>query len=259
MKRLVGPDGATLKALELLTQCYILVQGNTVAAMGPVRGIKQARQVILDCMKNIHPVYNIKRLMIQRELAKDPKLKDEDWNRFLPTFSKKNVPRRKPQQELKEKEKSIKASSQKAEDSETAGKSNKPSASARKQKKYTPFPPPQTPSKIDLQLESGEYFISERARKAKILAEKKQRSLLKSQERKQAREAQYDAPEDSSSKRINGKKRKDTNDEAEQHKIGRSIDVESLKSKFSASAKKRNKSSSEDQMSDFVQGLTKRN
>ena len=132
-QRLVGPDGQTLKALELLTECYVLVQGNTVAAMGSIKGLKAVRKVVEDCMKNIHPIYNIKILMMKRELAKDPALANEDWSRFLPKFASKNVPTKKP---LK----------------------------IREKKPYTPFPPPQPPSKIDLQIASGEYFAPEAAK-----------------------------------------------------------------------------------------------
>jgi ribosomal RNA assembly protein len=162
-QRLIGPDGATLKALELLSECYILVQGNTVAVMGTVKGIKQARQVIIECMKNIHPVYNIKRLMIMKELAKDPKLAEEDWSRFLPTFKKKNVQTKKPK-------------------------------GATAKKAYTPFPPTQLPSKVDKQLDSGEYFLTEMQRKAKKVAEKQEQSIKKSIERKIEKEKEFEAP-----------------------------------------------------------------
>eukprot|EP00566_Odontella_aurita_P015201 CAMPEP_0113580914 /NCGR_PEP_ID=MMETSP0015_2-20120614/30962_1 /TAXON_ID=2838 /ORGANISM="Odontella" /LENGTH=348 /DNA_ID=CAMNT_0000485205 /DNA_START=233 /DNA_END=1275 /DNA_ORIENTATION=- /assembly_acc=CAM_ASM_000160 len=185
-QRLIGPDGATLKALELLTGCYVLVQGNTVSAMGTHKGIKEARRVVLDCMANVHPVYNIKRLMIQRELAKDPKLANEDWSRFLPQFKKKNVKRRKPHQTVREQSKPAAPSGDGAGAGGGQGK--------KKKKSYTPFPPAQAPSKVDLQLDSGEYFLSERERKARKIEEKRVRSKERSQKRREERESEYEAP-----------------------------------------------------------------
>lgn len=63
--RLVGPDGSTLKALELLTGCYVLVQGNTVSAMGSyqvrycfARKRRRKKTLIHDCCPVfLHLVY----------------------------------------------------------------------------------------------------------------------------------------------------------------------------------------------------------
>lgn len=54
------------KAIELLTQCYVLVQGSTVSVMGPYKSLKEVRRIVLDCMKNIHPIYRIKVCWLQR-------------------------------------------------------------------------------------------------------------------------------------------------------------------------------------------------
>ncbi|KAL5361053.1 hypothetical protein BJX96DRAFT_80453 [Aspergillus floccosus] len=158
-QRILGPSGSTLKALELLTGTYILVQGNTVAAMGPYKGLKEVRRVVNDCMANIHPIYHIKELMIKRELAKDPTLANESWDRFLPNFKKRTLSKRRTPFKVTDKSKKV----------------------------YTPFPPAPEKSKVDLQIESGEYFLSkeakERARKEEVMEKQRQKREEKMQER----------------------------------------------------------------------------
>ncbi|XP_077566139.1 KRR1 small subunit processome component homolog [Stigmatopora nigra] len=156
-QRLIGPKGSTLKALELLTNCYVMVQGNTVSALGPHSGLKEVRKVVMDTMKNIHPIYNIKTLMIKRELSKDPELRVQNWERFLPNFRHKNLAKRK-----QPKKKSVK-------------------------KEYTPFPPPQPESQVDKELASGEYFLRESVKKRIKIQEKKAKqveALAKKQEQR---------------------------------------------------------------------------
>ena len=161
-QRILGPNGSTLKALELLTNTYILVQGNTVSVMGNYKGLKEVRRVIEDCMNNIHPIYHVKELMIKRELAKDPTLKNENWERFLPNFKRRTLSKRHQPFKVIDKSKKV----------------------------YTPFPPPQEKSKVDLQIESGEYFLAkqakERAKQQERQVRQKERQAEKEKERAQA-------------------------------------------------------------------------
>uniref|UniRef100_A0A8C5KMM9 KRR1 small subunit processome component n=1 Tax=Jaculus jaculus TaxID=51337 RepID=A0A8C5KMM9_JACJA len=112
-----------------------MVQGNSVSAIGPFNGLQEIQKVVLDTMKNIHPIYNIKTLMIKQELAKDSELRTQSWERFLPQFKHKNVNKCK-----EPKKKTVK-------------------------KEYIPFPPPQPESQIDKELASGEYFLKANQKK----------------------------------------------------------------------------------------------
>jgi ribosomal RNA assembly protein len=179
-QRILGPNGTTLKALELLTQCYILVQGNTVSVMGPYKSLKEVRRVVEDCMNNVHPIYHIKELMIKRELAKDPELKDQSWERFLPQFKKRSLSKRKKPLKVTDKSK----------------------------KTYTPFPPPQEKSKVDLQIETGEYFIGRQAKERMEKESRQEKMKEKMEAKKKEREKDFAPPSEDKSEKKKKKKRK---------------------------------------------------
>lgn len=155
-QRLIGPNGSTLKALELLTGCYIHVQGQTCCMMGTIKGIKQARRVIEDCFHNVHPVYHIKELMIRKELEKDENLKEENWERFLPKFKKRNVQTKKLKKQ-------------------------------RTKKKRELFPEQQLPRKEDIAMETGEYFLNEEQKNRKRRTEREAKQQETTAARKEKR------------------------------------------------------------------------
>lgn len=79
--------------------------------------------------------------MIRRELAKDPKLATESWDRFLPKFRKRH---------LKTSEKTAKKNEKLEAKNEARTAAGLPVAGPSKpaKKVYTPFPPSQLPRKV---------------------------------------------------------------------------------------------------------------
>lgn len=150
-QRLIGPNGDTLKALELLTECYILVQGSTVCVIGSFKNVKVLKRVIVDTMQNIHPIYHIKELMVKRELLKDENMKDQNWDRFLPKFKQVKI--------------------------------NKKKKIKKEKKEYNPFPPEQQPRLQDIKMETGEYFLSEKEVNDRKMELKKKKQEKKKKEK----------------------------------------------------------------------------
>jgi ribosomal RNA assembly protein len=165
--------------------------------MGPFKGLKTLRRIIEDTMANIHPIYSIKELMIKRELAKDPELADENWDRFLPNFKKRTQSKRRVPHKVTDKATKV----------------------------YTPFPPAQEKSKIDLQIESGEYFLGKHAQERKVKEEKEAKMRAKMEEKRKDRLVDYVAPDEGGEKKKKKRKRED-GEEKEKKKKKRKSDVE---------------------------------
>lgn len=104
--------------------------------------------------------------MIKRELARDEKLKNESWERFLPTIPHKNTSKRKQP------------------------------AKKRAKKEYTPFPPAPPESKVDKLLATGEYFLKEDQRKHRKKNENQEKQEQAEVRRKERRESAFIPPQE---------------------------------------------------------------
>lgn len=169
--------------------------------MGPYKSLKEVRRIVLDCMRNIHPIYRIKELMIKRELAKDPKLATESWDRFLPKFRSKH---------LKTSEKTARKNERlETKNAERAAAGLEPIKAIKPEKKaYTPFPPAQLPRKVDLQLESGEYFLKPTEKKRREDRERKQKQTETTAKRRAERAEAFVAPVESAAPTVEEKRKR---------------------------------------------------
>lgn len=119
--RLIGPNGRTLDMIRMLTGCYLFVYGRTVAIVGG--RVEQAREIVEDIMRNVHPVYKLKEQMVKNEFVG----KDVNWRDYVPKI-RKSLRRKRGKRLVREK------------------KSDKL------------FPDPPRKRKEDFLIESGEYF-----------------------------------------------------------------------------------------------------
>jgi ribosomal RNA assembly protein len=161
-------------------------------------------------------VYHIKELMIRKELAKDEKLANEDWSRFIPNF-------RKSVASAKEKKK------QRANGIPAVAEGTNPEENVfppqKKKKVRSLFPPAPMPRKEDLLMESGEYFLSEKDKKTKVDKAKREDTTKKLEENFKQKAEKYQAP---------GVEAEVARDKARRNKEKKEdlVDLEEMKKKF---------------------------
>jgi ribosomal RNA assembly protein len=66
----------------------------------------------------------------------------------------------------------------------------------KSKKPYTPFPPPQEKSKVDLQIESGEYFLAKQAKERAKEQERREKQQEKKRQKDQERAQAFVAPKE---------------------------------------------------------------
>jgi ribosomal RNA assembly protein len=168
--------------------------------------------------------------MVRRELAKDPKLATESWDRFLPQFRKHHLTSAQKSAKKREKLGGTDANATPLGTNATPDDSSAPPPPAEKKEKpkkkvYTPFPPAQLPRKVDLQLESGEYFLKARDKEAREEAKRKAKQAETTAERKREREEVYVAPaeerEATVQEKAKKKKRREEADRADKDELAR--------------------------------------
>lgn len=82
----------TLKAIELLTKCKIFISGKVACVIGNYKGLNEAKSILIACFENIHPVFEIKKLIIRHKLEKEGK--EGDWEHYMPEIKKTHSKKR---------------------------------------------------------------------------------------------------------------------------------------------------------------------
>jgi ribosomal RNA assembly protein len=135
---------------------------------------------------------------IHTDFIQDPELVNESWDRFLPNFKKRSLSKRRVPHKVTDKTK----------------------------KTYTPFPPPQEKSKVDLQIESGEYFLGKHAKERKVQEEREDKMKDKMDAKRRERMADYVAPEEDGGEKKKKKRKREEGEGKEKKKKKRSSEGE---------------------------------